>query len=378
MSLNTWQFFNPVEILFGVGSLNELNSVSDAKNILIVTTKGFVRRGIIHRISNHILADRNISLFDGVDPNPDLEALQASLPQVGDQPVEQIIAVGGGSVIDAAKIFSVLLAPQNYDFSLRNYLQEDYSKRHLSTLPIIAVPTTAGTGSEVTSFATVWDKLSKRKYSLSAKSLYPKIAIIDPSLTLSLPKKMSILTGLDALSHSFESLWNKNANPITKSYSLQALQILLANFSELVTDLNNLQIRSNMMQGSLLAGLAISQTRTAIAHSISYPLTIHYNVPHGLACGFILPKLLTFNSKADDGRLAQAASTLGYRSVEDLVTSLIQLFRKLEVKKLINQYLHSKKDILNLTSEMISPGRADNNLRHVDVQTLDEFFSKII
>jgi phosphonate metabolism-associated iron-containing alcohol dehydrogenase len=154
------------------------------------------------------------------------------------------------------------------------------------------VPTTAGTGSEVTCWATVWDTHSGKKYSLSRPSLYPKHAVVDPTLMLGKPRQLTISTGLDALSHALESLWNVHVNPISTHHAVVAAREILNVLPQLIEDLQNVELRSRMAAAALSAGLAFSNTRTAIAHSISYPVTLHHGVVHGIACSFTLPMIL--------------------------------------------------------------------------------------
>ncbi len=158
--------------------------------------------------------------------------------------------------------------------------------------PIYAFPTTSGTSSELTHWATVWDNEAFIKHSLSDEILYPKEAFYDPRLTLSVPREITIHTALDALSHSFESIWNNNANPISTHHALCAIEIILRDLPSLAENIHSLELRTSIMQASMHAGLAFSNTQTALAHALSYPLTMRFDTPHGLACSFSLPLLL--------------------------------------------------------------------------------------
>lgn len=175
----------------------------------------------------------------------------------------------------------------------------------LSQTPIIAVPTTSGTGSEVTCWGTVWDNASQKKYSLARSVLYPTHALVDPTLMLGKPRDLTISTGLDALSHALESLWNVSANPVSAACAVSAATEILAVLPKLADLLASLDLRTRMARAALMAGMAFSNTKTAIAHSISYPITLRHNVPHGIACSFTLPVVLA--SVADDSGLCGAA-----------------------------------------------------------------------
>jgi alcohol dehydrogenase len=202
---------------------------------------------------------------------------------------EVIIALGGGSVIDSAKVF----AAAGGDFArVRTYLETQKGADQLSATPIIAVPTTAGTGSEVTCWGTVWDEVNGKKYSLARPNLYPSHAVIDPRLMLGKPRLLTISTGLDALSHALESLWNVNNNPVSANHAVMAARNVLDVLPKLARDLGNLELRSQMAMAAMFAGLAFSNTKTAVSHSLSYPITLKHGVQHGIACSFSLPMVL--------------------------------------------------------------------------------------
>jgi alcohol dehydrogenase len=237
-------------------------------------------------------------------------------------------------------------------------------------LPLVAVPTTAGTGSEVTPFATVWDHQNKKKHSVTGDDLYAQTALLDPELTLGLPDEVTVSSGLDAISHAFESTWNRNATPVSLGFATASLQLSLKALPILHENPENLEQRAAMLQASTLAGMAISQTRTALAHSISYPLTAHFGLPHGIACSFTLPALLEFNAQADDGRLADLARALAASDVRTLAQQLTALFRVLGVDDLFRRHVGDRTRALDLISEMVTPGRADNNLREASARDI--------
>lgn len=370
-----WNFFNPVQIIFGEGSVSRLPDLVGSGEVLLVTTPGFTKRGVTAKIREAIGANR-LLIFDQVEPNPGLSALENDITHLLTHRIDSIIALGGGSALDAAKALSVALAGGTA-FSLRQHFEQNAPLPAQKPLPVIAVPTTAGTGSEVTPFATIWDHEKKRKHSLASPRLFPKTALLDPRLTLSVSGETTIFTGLDALSQGFESLWNRNATTVTLAYSVRAISLALETLPLLAQKLEELPLRTNMMEASLLAGLAISQTRTAMAHSISYPLTAHYGMPHGLACSFTLPALLEFNSHADDGRLVKLAKSLGNNSALELKTVLEELLKNLGVWQALPRYVTGVSDILKVADEMFTPGRADNNLRSMKTSDLQVLLSTL-
>lgn len=284
-----WKYTNPVQIEFGVDSFEKLASLIGNRTYSLVTYgEPFfqqLERKLAEAAGDAILAIRDVA------PNPDYRLLAeqtARFASLG-KPPEVIVALGGGSVIDSAKVF----ASASGDFALvKNYLETQQGAECLSAIPIIAVPTTAGTGSEVTCWGTVWDEANGKKYSLARPSLYPTHAVIDPRLMIGKPQLLTVSTGLDALSHALESLWNINNNPVSANHAVAAARSILDVLPRLVRDLGNLELRSRMAMAALFAGLAFSNTKTAIAHSLSYPITLHHGVQHGIACSFSLPIVL--------------------------------------------------------------------------------------
>lgn len=247
----------------------------------------------------------NIIIYDSVNPNPQLESLQSARAKIQGH-YDVVIALGGGSVLDSAKFFAL----QN-EIVVNNGSLEIVGEA--KAMPLFACPSTAGTGSELTQWATIWDSKANIKYSLSHKCLYPQIAFYDITLLLSLPLNLSIHTTLDSLSHAIESIWNKNANPISTQYAKAAIELILENLPPLYEMLTSLDskdctlntadsrkstqettqnLRRNLALACIQSALSFSNTQTALAHAISYPITMRFGVPHGLACSFTLPILL--------------------------------------------------------------------------------------
>ena len=366
MHFDRWSYHNPVEIRFGAGRLSELSDLVAGRRALLVTTPGFTGRGLTARAADLLGGEQTI-VFDRVQPNPDLLALERAGQRLIDRGAQIVVALGGGSAIDTGKVLSVLLALGDPTL-LRAHLRDGAPLPDAAPLPLVAVPTTAGTGSEVTPFATIWDHERGVKRSLSDARLFARAALLDPALTTSLPTDVTIASGLDALSQSFEAIWNVNATPITSRFALDAIAIVLDALPPLLDESGSLELRSRMMEASLLAGLAISRTRTALAHSISYPITARFGVPHGLACSFTLPALLEFNAALDDGRLAEIAGRVGLASLSALRYRLERLLAMLGVTRMLRRYIPSRAALLDLAPQMLTPGRSDNNLRPAGVE----------
>lgn len=359
-----WDFHNPVRLIFGMDRLKDLPEFIKGRRVLLITTPGFTRRGVTDRVRK-LVGSSLVKIIDTVGPNPELDDLEQTARRLQAIHADAIVAVGGGSVIDTAKVISAVISTigeSSETLSLRKHLEDNGGRLNGVGVPIVAVPTTAGTGSEVTPFATVWDSVAGYKYSLTGPQLFPQIAILDPSLTVSLPRDITIAAGLDAISHAFEAIWNRNATSITSLYATEALRIAMPVLKRVTGDLDNVHLRAEMLQASMLAGLAISNTRTALAHSMSYPITMRYGVPHGLACSFTLPSILRFNAEVDDGRLRKLALALDFCSVDELHKHMVLLLGDLGVNNMVAQYISSLDQLENEVERMLTSSRAVNNL----------------
>lgn len=354
-----WRYFNPVKVVSGVESLSRLNEFTKAGDWLFVTSSGFTRRGLVDTITKQ-LDSVALHVHDSVMPNPELEDLDAATRQYRARHFQGIIALGGGSVIDAAKVLSVTLCSV-FEHPLVEVLRQSKNHNWDKKLPLIVIPTTSGTGAEVTPFATVWDKPYHKKYSVTGDRIFPDVALLDPALTVSLPDFETLYTSLDAISHALESIWNVNRSPISEAFAVQSLNLALKSLPKLRKQPDDIDARDHMQQASLLAGLAISQTRTAIAHSISYPLTSYFNVPHGIACSFTLPALI-------DEYLKSKPEVKN----RELILSAKELISSLDIAGYVKKYAN-KKDILSKKEEMYHPDRVgnfDGEINEVKLQDL--------
>jgi len=346
-------YFNPVRILSGLNKSKIIKDYLPEGRNLIITDKVFTGNNLAQELSCLIDRDDTV-IFDGVFSNPELDDIDSAVNSFRGEGIVNVVALGGGSVIDFAKAAAVFLKGSG-ELTLDHCLRKESAKSPDEKLFLMAIPTTAGTGSEVTPFATVWDSVQQKKFSLAGDMVFPSIALLDPVLTSGVPQDVTLYTGLDVLSHSLESIWNRNASPVSEAYAFQALHLSLKALPRVLEDGNNLDSRRDMQWASTLAGLAISQTRTAIAHSISYPLTLKFGVPHGLACGFTLESLIDIYIRSGDPQ----------KNVINLLNELKALLGQFKLKEKITGYT-SPVQIKELVGEMYNPARADNYLYKAD------------
>lgn len=321
-------YFNPVHSVYGAGALSCLPELLAGRRAALVTFPEARSLGLVDRLTR-VLGDRLACVVDRVQPNPDVIELQPTWESFWREQssTEVIIAVGGGSAIDTAKMLMIGNDSGRFEPMVAGLAgQQALAPTRFKSL--IAVPTTAGTGSEVTPWATIWDREKQKKHSLHLPQTWPSHAVIDPELMLTLPAAVTLQSGLDALSHALESIWNINANPVSDAFAVAAVHEVLEVLPDLMKNLSDLGLRGRMALAALKAGMAFSNTKTALAHSVSYEMTLRHGLPHGIACSFTLPlvlRLATGHSPERDRVLAQALGAPLAQAPERLAGFIEQL-----------------------------------------------------
>ncbi|MDQ3259591.1 MAG: iron-containing alcohol dehydrogenase [Pseudomonadota bacterium] len=348
----TYLYQNPVAIYFGAGSVAELPDVLAGRRAVLVTFPEAADLGLVARLRT-LLGTALVGIEDRVEPNPDVCYLQPMYERFwrdhGD--CEAIVAVGGGSAIDTAKSLMVGTASGRFE-ELIALLAKGAPFKPYCVKTLIAVPTTAGTGSEVTPWATVWDHAAGKKHSLHLSETWPETAIVDPDLMLTLPNSVTVQSGLDALSHALESIWNVNANPISDTFAVAAAREVMATLPALLDKPKDGSLRTQMALAALKAGLAFSNTKTALAHSISYEMTLRFGLPHGIACSFTLPMVLERAIGVDPARNAVLQSVFD-GDLRDAPGHLREFLERVGVR-----------------TEFTAYGVSDNDSRHMVAQAM--------
>lgn len=295
-------FHNPVVTCFGSGSLSQVRTLTEGQTVALVTFPEARGLGLVDQVQA-LLGERLTYVVEDVQPNPDVAQLRGTYQRFWAEAGEcdVVLALGGGSAIDTAKALIVGTESGQFD-ELLGLLALGKPFVPVRSKTLIAAPTTAGTGSEVTPWATIWDTEQQKKYSLQLDCTWPKAAIVDPDLMLTVPAGVTVSTGLDALSHALEAIWNVNANPLSDTFATSAIEDILDCLPKLRLDLGNRALRGRMALAALKAGMAFSNTKTALAHSISYEMTLRHGLPHGIACSFTLPLVLGLAWGRDSAR----------------------------------------------------------------------------
>lgn len=343
---------------FCEASLEELKG----QKVLLIMTSSTLNRLSLDKWITALKQSSTVKWIERIPSNPTHLDVYNTVSLLNGYLPDLVLAIGGGSTIDLAKSCVGL----NY-LSQQNRLTKEGVKQGIKTkeylkypvdIPIYATPTTAGTGSEVTRWATVWDAEGEAKYSIEAPHLCPKRAYIIPEFTRSMPKRLTLSTGLDALSQAVEAYWAKSSNPMVKELAKTALRLLVAYLPQTLSEPLNLANREKVCLGSLFSGLAFSNTRTTACHSISYPLTMKFGIEHGLACALSLAKVMELNLPAIEADELFAA--LRVASAEELQAWLEQISSDL-VELRLSYFGIQAKDLPELVDMSFTLGRMDNN-----------------
>lgn len=306
----TFSFTGAKKIVFGNGSLLTLAAhvkEHHAQNPLVVIDKNLAKTGLQEKIASILVSDGiKFTVYDKVEPEPQIELADEGAQLAIKDKCDCIIGIGGGSAMDVAKAIAVIATNKG---AAADYL--GLGKVPKPGLPKIMIPTTAGTGSEVTFTAVFVRKNLKKKEGMNSPYLYPELALLDPELTLSLPPAPTAETGLDALCHAIESYTSINSSPMSEMFSLEAIALISENLRTCVHDGKNIAARERMLLGSLYAGIGLANAGVTAVHSLSYPLGGKYGVGHGLANTMMLPPVMAFNLPGALEKFADVAEAMG-------------------------------------------------------------------
>ena len=306
----TYRWEMPTKIIFGTGSSRQAGEqlrLLGGKKALLVTDRGVEAAGVLFGIYEGLLsAGVAYALYNGVAPNPTITNVREAVALYEAEECDCLLGVGGGSAMDTAKAAGAVM--NNPDVSIRDMEGSGHVPKSIP--PLVAIPTTCGTGSEVTSAAVITDSERKYKIPILSSLLYPRVALVDGSLLTTLPGPVVAATGMDALCHAIESYTNLNTNPICDALDLQAIGIISKWIRPAVAN-GNLEAMSYMVLAATIAGMAFPNTRLTIVHSMSQPVGGHYGVPHGVANAVLLPLVMEFNLLGNAERFADVARAMG-------------------------------------------------------------------
>ncbi len=301
---------------------------------------------------------------------PTQEILLAGIAKLKDFGAEAILAIGGGSAIDFAKAMKAFAGVR--DVNSIDVVTEYLSKKRVftkdSTVDIIAVPTTAGTGAEVTQWATIWDYQRRCKYSIDMDILKPDMAIIVPDLAAVADRALTITTGLDSMAHAMEAYWSRKTSSLVRQLARNSIELTLQYLEKVLNEPENLVWREKQCLASVLSGLAFSMTRTTASHSISYPLTMHYNISHGIAVAMTLAQVAEYNS----GMFPEEEELLALFQKYGGIRNYLEKICGNTVSLRLHGYGIEEADLKDIAEASFTLGRMDNNPREMSKEIVEE------
>ncbi|MFP3511159.1 iron-containing alcohol dehydrogenase [Peribacillus sp. SIMBA_075] len=332
-----WDFnFNqPTSIEFGNGKVKNIGKRAKelgGKKALLITDKGLAQTGILQKVTDSLDQESvNYIVFDEITPNPKDVDCHRAYQQFKDEEIDLLIGLGGGSSMDTAKAIGTLLT---HGGELRDRYGLNLLDREIT--PLICIPTTSGTGSEVTTGSVITDTVTKQKEAILDIKLAPKLAILDPELTLTLPKSITAATGMDALTHAIEAYTSNIAEPISDALSLYAIELIAKYLPLAVENGTDLEARKNMLVASLIAGMAFDNADLGAVHAMAEPLGGLYDTPHGVANSIFLPHVFEFNIPSNLEKHAIVAEKLGAnkegKTTEEIAYDGVVLLKELARK----------------------------------------------
>ncbi len=366
--INNFAFAAPVEIEFGVGATTKLGDIAAKKGYtkgVLIADKLFVNNGT----ATKIMADcpAIVAVYSDITPNPILQEVRNASALIKQSGADFVVALGGGSAMDLAKFASAMV---NADSDVTEYF---YKRKDVpnGNIPLIAIPTTAGTGSEMTAVSVCNDEATGIKSPLNHKNFYPAVAVIDPTMTLSVPPFVTATTGLDALSHALEAFWCASCNPVSDALAEYAIRLAFENLETAYKNGSDVTARSNMMLSSLIAGVAFAATRTAGVHGCSYPLSIDYHLCHGEACAFTLDSFIAINATAVP-KMQALAKRLGFNDAVAMAAEVKRLKKVFGLKTTLADV--GITDVKDLAKKCSEHPLLSNNVPKMSAKELEDMF----
>jgi alcohol dehydrogenase len=369
------------EFVFGVGALSLVGRYAKnlgGSNVLLVSDDGVMKAGWTEKVIR-ALGEEGIaySVFSSLTPNPKASEIMAGALAYQENDCNIIISVGGGSVIDCAK--GVGIVSNNH----KNILEfEGVDRIPVPGPPLICIPTTAGSSADVSQFAIITNEEEKVKISIISKALVPDVALIDPVTTLTMPQELTAYTGIDAFTHGVEAYVSNASSPITDMFALEAIRLTSSNLPSTMADQDNMELRTNMMLGSLCAGLAFSNASLGAAHAMAHSLGGFLDLPHGESDAILLRGVIEFNYNAAVDRYERIGEAMGLNlkgmsgtdKRSTVIEAIINLERRSGINKTLGQIGVRKKDIPVLAKKAMKDVCIVTNPRQISQKDIEDIY----
>jgi alcohol dehydrogenase class IV len=365
-----YRFSIPTTVECGTGisgRAGEFLRARGASRVFVVTDAGIRNAGllepVLHSLEEHGL---KYDIFDETEPNPSAESVMTGLERLKQKPHDHILALGGGSSIDTAKGIGIMATNKGH---ILDY--EGVNRIPHPGLPVVAIPTTAGTGSEVTASTIITNSQTHFKAAVISPYIFPQLALLDPQLTEKLPQELTAATGMDALTHAIESYTSKTATPFSRALAIEAIRMIGQNLKKAYFVGNDPASREQMLVASAMAGMAFAQSRLGNVHAISHTLGGVFNIPHGIANAALLPYVMKYNLPACPEKMKDIAEALGCRvdglpldeAAELAVQAVVELNRALNIPSNIRELGVDLKALPKLVEDSMRSGNVLVNPR---------------
>ena len=384
IAMMDFTFSTAGKVIFGPEKLQGVGAEISAlgSRVLLVTGQGSLKRtGRLAKIEGY-LNERSlyVAVFNDIPPEPSLEVVEAGIAECYRHKCDVVLAIGGGSVLDVGKTIAALVTASGT-------VHEYFHGRELEQrgLPFVAVPTTAGTGTEVTSNAVLVDTEQGIKTSIRSPYMYPDVAIVDPELTLTMPPEVTAHSGMDALCQAMEALVSRGANPLTDALAEDSSDRLIRNLPMVYKDSVNLSFRTEVALGSLMGGIAFANARLGLAHGLAHPLGVATGLPHGLICALLLPIAIRFNAMVSEVKYARLARRAGlaelHASDEEAVSILADIIEQMNeemgIKARSSELQPPKEAWPTIISRTLTAGSTKSNPRPVTAEDIEQILGKL-
>ena len=382
--MQDFNFKIPQNIIFGMGALNRLPEIlkeAKCKSVFLVADKGLKNVGLVDR-TEQIISKEGLKYCEFIDItiNPTVGNVNTALEAFKKSQCESIIALGGGGPMDVAKAVAILAT---YGGSITDYA--GLHKVPGPTMPLIAIPTTAGTGSEVTASSVITDEKTNFKMAVISYYICPAYAILDPELVMTLPASVAAACGVDAFIHAMEAYVSKAASPFTDAMGEKAMQMIGGNIRQFVASRNNPEAAANMLVGSTFAGLAFAWGKLGNIHAMSHPVSGFFHVAHGVANAILMPTIVEYNALADKGRYKVIYDCItNGRKADDtftpdmLVTALRKLNKDLGIPEKLSDVGVTEDKVEQMSIDAMKSVNVIVNPRQTTIKNIQELYRKLL
>ena len=349
------------------------------KKALVVTDKDLIKFNVVEKVTALLdKAGLAYEIFDEVKANPSVDVIKKGVAKFKQSCADYLIAIGGGSPIDSSKAIGIIINNPEFEDVLS---LEGVAPTHQKCVPIIAIPTTAGTAAEVTINYVITDEANKRKFVCVDVHDVPAVAIVDPDMMSSMPKGLTAATGMDALTHAIEGYTTKAAWALTDALHLEAIRLIAKHLRSAVE--NTKEGREGMALGQYVAGMGFSNVGLGIVHSMAHPLSAYYDTPHGIANAVLLPYVLEFNAPATGEKFREIARAMGVKGVDDMsqdeyrkaaIDAVKQLSKDVGIPEKLHMIGVKQEDLVALSQDALKDVCTGGNPRNCTAEEILEIY----